>query len=100
MRRKRQGGWPRMETRRDIRGWIDLVEEPTAVGFVKNARESPGLVFKRLDVHDLDEQDVSRLGRLDLKGPRQVVDLGQVDVAHVVGAVVVADLAAGPGRRQ
>jgi hypothetical protein len=33
------------------------------------------LVLKWLDVLDLDEEDVSRLGGLNVKGTREVVDL-------------------------
>lgn len=53
-------------------------------------------MLKGLDILDLDDQHVALLGGLDLEGAGEVVDLGQVDVLHVVGAVVVADLAARP----
>lgn len=45
---------------------------------------------------DLYDEDVTWLGGLDLKGPGKIVDLGEIDVLHVVGAVVIADLTAGP----
>jgi hypothetical protein len=67
------------------------------VGLVEDARETPGLVLEGLHIHDLDEEQIARLGALNLEGPGEVVHLGQVDVAHVVGRVVVADLAARPG---
>ena len=75
---------------------VDLVEEAAAIALVEDAGEAPGLVLHRLHILDLDEQDVSRFGRLDLEGPGQVVHAGEVDVLDVVGAVVVFDLAAGP----
>lgn len=73
-----------------------LRQKPAAIIRVKHACESPRLVLERLHVLDLDEQHVSLLGGLDLKRARQVVHAGQVDVSHVVGAVVVLDLPAGP----
>lgn len=76
--------------------WVDVVEKPATVFFGEDAGEAPGLVLKGLDVLDLDEQDVAWFGVFDLKGSAEVVDFSQVDVADVVGAVVVADLAAGP----
>ena len=45
---------------------------------------------------NFDEKDVARLGSLDLKRARQIVDPGQVDILYVIGAVVVLDLAACP----
>lgn len=79
-----------------LRFGVEFVEEATAVLFVEDAGEAPWLVLHGLDVHDLDDEDVARLGGFDLEGPGQVVDLGQVDVLHVVCAVVVADLSTGP----
>lgn len=75
---------------------VVVLEEAAAVGLGEDAREAPGGVVKGLDVGDVDDEQVAGLGALDVKGASQVVDLGQVDVAHVVGAVVVADLPAGP----
>jgi hypothetical protein len=65
---------------------------------IKYPREPPGPVLKRLDIHDLYEQQIARHGALNLKGAREVMDLGQVDVLDIVGAVIVLDLAAGPER--
>lgn len=49
-----------------------------------------------LDVGDVDDEGVAGLGADNLEGACKVVDLGQVDVTYVVGAVVIADLPAGP----
>lgn len=73
--------------------------ETHAVAPVKDAGEAPRPVLERLDVHDLDEEQVARLGALDLEGPGEVVDAGEVHVLDVVGAVIVLDLAARPARR-
>lgn len=55
------------------------------------------MILKGLDVHDLDEENIAWLGILNLKGPGEVVNFGEVDVADVVGAVVVLDLPSCPG---
>lgn len=49
-----------------------------------------------MDIHDLDEEQVSRLGAFDLKRAGQVVHLGKVHVAHIVSGIVVSDLAPSP----
>jgi hypothetical protein len=54
------------------------------------------LVFQRLDVLDIYQQNVSGLGILDVKRTGQVMDPGQINIAHVIRRVIVADLAAGP----
>lgn len=51
--------------------------------------QAPRVFLVRLDVHDLDEQDIARLSGLDLERPRQVVDFGQVNIFHIVGAIIV-----------
>lgn len=79
-----------------LRFGVEFVEKATAVLFVEDAGEAPGLVLHGLHVHDFDDEDVAGLGGFDLEGPGQVVDLGQVNVLHVVCAVVVADLPTGP----
>lgn len=79
-----------------LRVWIDFVEEASAVVFVEDAGEAPGLVLEGLHVLDLDDEDVTWFGVFDFEGPAEVVDLGEIDVLHVVGAVVVPDLASGP----
>lgn len=78
------------------RGRINLIQEAATIVLVKHAREPPRLVLERLDIHDLDEQQVTRLGILNLERPAEVVNLGQVDIEHVICRVIVADLAAGP----
>lgn len=63
---------------------------------VEYPREAPGPVLERLHIHDFDQKQVPRPGALDVKGPREVMDAGEVDVLHIVGRVVVLDLAARP----
>ena len=71
---------------------IDLVEESTAIVFVEDACKAPGLVLEGLYVLDLDDEDVSWFGAFDFERTGQVVDLGQVDVLHVICTVIVANL--------
>jgi hypothetical protein len=52
--------------------------------------QAPRVFLVRLDIHYLDEQDIARLSGLDLERARQVVDFGQVDIFHIVGAIIVA----------
>lgn len=75
---------------------VDFVEETSAIVFFEDTSEAPWLLLERLHVLDLDNEDIARLGVLHLKGSTQVMDLGQVDVLHVICAVVVANLATSP----
>jgi hypothetical protein len=75
---------------------IVLIQEPASIIFVKHARKSPRVVLERLYILNLDEQYVAWLGGLDFERSRQVVDLSEINVLHVVGAVIVADLATRP----
>ena len=75
---------------------IMVGEEATAVIAGEDAGESPLVAPQAADVEDVDDQDVARLGPLDFDRSAQHVHDGQVDVADVVRAVVVLDLAVGP----
>ena len=54
------------------------------------------MILERLDVLNLDEEDVAWLGGLDLKWAGKVVDLGQIDILNIVGTIIVANLSACP----
>lgn len=86
----------REEESRVLRFWIELVQEPAAVVLVEDPREAPRVVLEWLHVLDLNQEHVTRFSGLNLKGPRQVVDLGQVDIFHIVGTIVILDLATSP----
>ena len=45
---------------------------------------------------DFENQNISGFCSLDLEWSSQIVYLGKINVLHVVGTVVVLDLAAGP----
>ena len=78
-------------------------EEPAGVGLGEDAGVAPALaggrarlLGDRAEVEDVDHQQVAGLGALDLDGAAEHVGVGQVDVADVVGGVVVAELGVGP----
>lgn len=75
---------------------INFVQEAASVVFRKHTSETPWLFFERLYVLYLKNEHVARLCGLDIEWAGQIVDFSEVDVAHVVGGVVVANLAAGP----
>ena len=79
-----------------LRVGIYLIQESTAIAFVEDASEAPWLFLERLHILDLNHEDVPRLGALNLKRASEVVNLGQVDVLHVIRAVIVANLATSP----
>lgn len=63
---------------------------------MENPGESPRLILKGLDILDLNDQNIARLGSLDFEWPAQIVDLGQINVLHIIRAIVVANLSTGP----
>lgn len=98
---------PKDRSRRGTPPNLEVSTHPKRLGYprrkthpiapVKDAREPPWLVLKRLDIHNLDQQQIARRGALNLKGPGEVVDLCEVHVFDVVGRVIVLDLSASPG---
>lgn len=71
-------------------------EKAAAVLLGEEAVEAPQAFLERADVEQVDDQQIARLGALDADRTGQEVHDRQVDVAHVVGGVVVLDEAAGP----
>ena len=71
---------------------VVLVKETAAVVFVEYPGEAPGVVLEGLDVHDLYKEDVAGLGAFDLERSGEVVNLGEINVLDIVGAVIVLDL--------
>ena len=63
---------------------------------MKDTSEAPGMVLERLYVHDLHKENITWLSIFNLKRPREVVDLGEVNVLDIVGAVVILDLTTSP----
>lgn len=94
----RRGERPTFEVPNGLGGLCVKVarEQAAAVGLFKDAGEAPGLLGERLHLEDVDDERVAWLGTLDGDRAGEVVDLGQVHVAHVVCVVRVLDLPACP----
>lgn len=75
---------------------VYLIQEAASIALGEDSRKAPWLFLQRLHVLDVNYKHVSRLCRLNVKGPGQVVDFGQVDIANIVGGVIVFDLATSP----
>ncbi|EAY64674.1 conserved hypothetical protein [Burkholderia cenocepacia PC184] len=81
---------------RFLRAGEMIGEKAAAVRLRKEAVEAPLAVGLRADVEQVDHQQVAGLRAVHAHRAGQEVHDRQVDVAHVVGAVVVLDEAAGP----
>jgi len=68
----------------------------TSILLREDTCETPGRVLKRLHVLDVHDQNITRLRGLYLKGSGQIMDFCKVNIADVVGRVVVLDLTTGP----
>jgi hypothetical protein len=75
---------------------IYLIQETASILAMKYTSKSPGLVLEGLHVLNLHKQDVARFRGFDVERSREIVDLGEIYVLHVVGRVVVFDLSARP----
>ena len=71
-------------------------QEAAAILLGEEAVESPLAILHRANIEQINHQKIARLRPLDADRARQKVDDRQVDVAHVVSAVVVLDEAASP----
>ena len=71
-------------------------EEAAAIFLGEHAVEAPHLIGKGADVENVHNQQVARLGALDGNRAAEVMHFAQVNIAHVFGTVVIADLAARP----
>src|ERR1700733_5646191 len=73
-----------------------LGEEAAAILLGKEAVEAPEAFLLRTDIKQIDHQKVAGLRAFDTDRTREEMHDRQVDVAHVIGRVVVLDEAAGP----
>ena len=71
-------------------------QEAAAVLLGEEAVEAPKALLQRTDVEQIDHQQIAGLGALDADRTGQEMHDRQIDVAHVVGGIVVLDEAAGP----
>lgn len=79
-----------------LRFGVDLVKEASAVVLVEDAGEAPWLMLEWLNILNLDKQDITRLRTFDLEWSREIVDSREVDILHIIGRVIVANLSTGP----
>lgn len=59
-----------LEGRGDARVRINLIQKPTPILLVKNTRKPPRLIFKGLDILNLDAEYIAWFGAFNLKGSR------------------------------
>ncbi len=71
-------------------------QETAAVLLGEEAVEAPQALLQRSDIEQIDHQEIAGLGALDADRAGQEMHDRQVDVADVVGGIVVLDKAAGP----
>jgi hypothetical protein len=71
-------------------------EEAAAVLLGEEAVEAPQALLQGTNVEQIDHQEIAGLGALDADRAGKKVHDRQIDVAHVVGGIVVLDEAAGP----
>ena len=79
-----------------IRVGIDIIKKASAVVFVEDARKAPWLLLKRLHVLYFNYEDIAWLCGFYLERTAQVMDLRQIDILHVVRAIVVSNLSSSP----
>lgn len=75
---------------------IYLIKESTTVIFGEDSSKAPRLLVQRLNILNLQHQNIAWLRSLNIERARQVVDFGEVDIAHVVGAIIVSNLSTCP----
>src|ERR1700722_3359736 len=73
-----------------------LGEEAAAILFREEAVETPETFLLRTDIEQIDHQEVAGLRAFDTDRTGEEMHDRQVDVAHVIGGIVVLDEAAGP----
>src|SRR5579871_1285319 len=71
-------------------------EESPAVLLGEEAVEAPHALFHRPDIQEVDDQKIAGLRPLDADRTREEVHDRQIDIAHVVGRIVVLDEPACP----
>ena len=71
-------------------------QKAAAILLGEKAVEAPEALLQGTDVEQVDHEQIAGLGALDADRAGQEVHDRQVDVAHVVGRIIVLDEAAGP----
>ena len=73
-----------------------IIQKTSTVASVENACETPEMIFKRLNILNINDEHIARLSRLNLKGTRQVMDLRQIHVLNIFGIISILNLASRP----
>src|SRR5579875_2720943 len=73
-----------------------LGEKATAIFLREKPVESPAVMRKDADIENIDDEQVARLGSLDTDRTAQKVHDREIDIADILGRIVVLDETAGP----
>ena len=71
-------------------------EKAAAVLLGEEAVEAPRALGKDADVENIDNEEIARLGAVHADRPGQKVHNAQINVAHIVGQLIVLDETSGP----
>ena len=71
-------------------------EKAAAILFGKESVEAPRALRENADVENIDDQKVARLGAMHTDRSGEKVNDAEIDIADIVGGIVVLDEAAGP----
>ena len=76
---------------------FEIVCRPySSVLFGKDTCEAPWLVLQWLYVLNVYHENVSWLGSLNVERSCEIVDSREIDISHIIGRVIVADLSSCP----
>ena len=56
----------------------------------KHDLQTPRMFLMRLNIHNLHQQDITRLSSLNLKGPRQVMDASEINILHIIRTIIIS----------
>ena len=79
-----------------VRVGVVLGEKTAAVFAGEQTGKSPLGIFERTDIQDIDHQQIAGFDAFHTDRAGQVVNLGEIHIAHVIGGIVVGDLRTGP----
>jgi hypothetical protein len=71
-------------------------EKAAAILFGKESVEAPRALRENADVENIDDQKVARLGAMHTDRSGEKVNDAEIDIADIIGGIVVLDEAAGP----
>lgn len=73
-----------------------FIQEAAAIVAIEYSCKAPWLLLERLNVLDFYKQYIAWLGRLDVEGTREVVNLREIDVLHIIRRIIILDLPPSP----